>query len=121
MKIPVRQVVGADCLTVADGRRLYQRFIPELQASREVELDFAGVQAVAASFFNASLGFLLRDYEPDELNRLVTVSHLSPAAMQVLRRVVENCRRYYREREAEAAPPPPNPMLMEEGSRHVSV
>jgi hypothetical protein len=87
--------VGEDCLTIEDGRRLYRRFLPELQAGREVELDFAGVQPVAASFFNASLGFLLRDFEIEELRRLVKVSHLAPEAQKVLLRVLKNCKRYY--------------------------
>ena len=95
MKISVRQVVGEDCLTVKDGHRLYKHFIAELQADREVELDFTGVQAVAASFFNSSLGFLLRDFEPRDLARLVKVSQLDPAALNVLRRVLQNCKQYY--------------------------
>jgi hypothetical protein len=95
MKISVCQVVGADCATLEEGRRLYKQFIPELRAGRVVELDFTGVQAPAASFFNSSLGFLLRDFEAEELSRLVKVSHLSQGAMGVLKRVVKNCKRYY--------------------------
>ena len=96
MKIMVREIIGEDCLTREDGRRLYKQFVPELQAGREVELDFQGVEVIAASFFNASLGFLLRDFEPDELNHLVQVSHLPPAALGVLQRVVLNSKRYFR-------------------------
>jgi hypothetical protein len=110
LKIPVYQVVGEDCATLEDGRRLYKNFIPELQAGREVELDFSGVQVVTASFFNASLGFLLRDFEPHELSRLVKVSHLEPWAQGVLKRVIKNCRRYYRGNLVEPVPAG-NPML----------
>jgi hypothetical protein len=95
MKISVRQLIGEDCLTVEDGRRLYKHFIAELQAGQEVELDFTGVQATARAFFNSSFGFLLRDFEVEELSRLVKVSHLSQAAMGVLKTVVKNCKRYY--------------------------
>ena len=59
---------------------------------------------VAASFFNASLGFLLRDFAPGELNRLVKVSHLSPWARKVLLRVVKNCRRIYQEESGQFEP-----------------
>lgn len=111
MKILVHQVVGKDCATIEDGRRLYKEFLPELRAGREVELDFNGVQVASASFFNASLGFLLQDFKPQELSRLVKVSHLDPRAQVVLRRVVENCRRYYGRNPV--APVPGNPMLAE--------
>jgi hypothetical protein len=94
-KITVCQVVGKNCLSVQDGRRLYKHFLPELQAGREIELDFSGVEAVDASFFNASFGFLLRDFEQQELARLVKVSHLHTDSMKILRRVIKNSRRYY--------------------------
>ena len=95
MKFMVRQVVGEGCLTIEDGRRLYKQFIPELQAGREVELDFRGVAALDTPFFNSSLGFLLRDFEPQDLSRLVKVFHLDSAAQKLLHRVLNNCRRYY--------------------------
>ena len=95
MKILVHQVVGEDCATIEEGRRLYKEFLPELQAGREVELDFSGVQVATASFLNASLGFLLQDFKSQELSRLVKVSHLEPWAQVVLKRVVENCQGDY--------------------------
>jgi hypothetical protein len=119
MKISVCQLVGQDCLTVEDGRRVYKHFIAELQAGQEVELDFTGVQAVAASFFNSSFGFLLRDFEVEELSRLVKVSHLSQAAMGVLKRVVKNCKRYYQRSAVE--PTQQNPMLQGESEKESSI
>ena len=56
-----------------------------MQAGREVELAFPEVQVDCASFFNASLGFLLSDFEPQELNRLIQVSRLNQAALVVVR------------------------------------
>ena len=95
-KISVYQVVGQDCLTGDDGHILYKAFIPELRAGREVELDFTGVEAIASPFFIASLGFLLRDFEPQSLRPLIAVSNLPVAAHPILSRVLQNCRRYYR-------------------------
>jgi hypothetical protein len=43
----------------------------ELQAGRKVEIAFPEVQVDSASFFKASLGLLLSDFEPQELNRLI--------------------------------------------------
>jgi len=119
MKISVHQVLGEDCLTVEDGRRLYKHFIAELQAGQKVELDFTGVQAPAASFFNSSFGFLLRDFEVEVLSRLVKVSHLSQAAMGVLKRVVKNCKRYYQRSAVE--PTHQNQMLQGKSEKESSI
>ncbi len=75
-----------------------------MRAGRAVELDFAGIQVVSPSFFNASLGFLLRDFEPQELTRLVKVSHLDPPTQAVLKRVLENCRLDYCENPVKPVP-----------------
>jgi len=108
VKILVRAIIGEDCVALEDGRKLYHRIVQDIRADRPVELDFAGVQVFAASFFNSSLGFLLRDFESSELNRLIRVSNLAPAGRTVLDRVVKNSRRYYQEmREMK----PGNPVL----------
>lgn len=95
LKISVRTLTE-NCLTLEDGRRLYKRIMHELSAGLKVELDFSGVREVTASFFNASLGFLLRDFDVNQLIPLVRVFHLKPEARDVLKRVVENSKRYYR-------------------------
>ena len=97
MKILVRAIIGEDCVALEDGRKLYHRIVQDIRADRPVELDFAGVQVFAASFFNSSLGFLLRDFESSELNRLIRVSNLAPAGRAMLDRVIKNSRRYYQE------------------------
>lgn len=64
-------------------------------AGREVELDFASVEVLRSSFFNACISFLLRDFEPEYLKRKFKVSHLPPESGAVLGRIIENSRRYF--------------------------
>lgn len=109
LKIQVHQVVGDHCVTVAEGWRLYRLLIADLRAGQEVELDFAGVQVFGSAFFNASLGYLLRDFEVEKLRRLVTVSHLQLEAQVALRRVVENCNCIYQR--SNVKPTRKNPMV----------
>jgi len=97
MKLSVYAMLGEDCTTLEDGRKLWKHIFPELKEGRKVDLDFAGVQVFAASFFNSSLGFLLRDFDPLELSQLVKVSNLTAAGREVLGRVIKNSRRYYQE------------------------
>ena len=98
MRVLVRDLIGSeDAITLDDGQMVYDRIHPALAAGQTVELDFAGVNVFAFPFFNASVGQLLRDLEPDDLNRLLSVSNLGPVGDMVLRRVIQNAKRYHRD------------------------
>lgn len=97
MNIHVASLVGEDAITPDDGQAVYDWIAPALRRGEQVDLDFDGVNVFASQFFNAAIGQLLRDFPPDELNRLLTVSHLKPPGEDVLRRVIENSKRYYSE------------------------
>lgn len=95
MRIELHALVGDSAITLDDGQKVYDQIHPALLASREVKLDFAGVGILASPFFNAAIGRLLQDIEPEALNRLLQVRNLTPAGMYTLRRVIENSKRYY--------------------------
>lgn len=95
MTYDIHSLVGENCMTPDDGQKVYQEIHPQLVADRPVELDFAGVKVFASPFFNFAIGQLLRDIQPEELNRLLKVSNLNPVGSRVLTRVIENSKRYY--------------------------
>ncbi|WP_041226037.1 STAS-like domain-containing protein [Crinalium epipsammum] len=95
MKHEIRTLIGKNCITPGDGQKVYDLVHPELLALHEVELDFAGVEIVASPFFNFAIGQLLRDIEPETLNRLLKFSNLNTVGKQILKLVIENSKRYY--------------------------
>ena len=95
MKVNVGRAIGRNCLTPEAGQRLYEQIVAELRAGHPVELDFQGATVFASPFFNASIGQLLRDIKPDDLNRLLKVTRLAAAGEHVLRRVIETANQYY--------------------------
>lgn len=95
MRYDIRTLVGKNCMTPEDGQKVYAVTHPELVADRPVDLDFAGVDIFASPFFNFAIGQLLRDIQPERLNRLLAVSNLNPVGKQILRRVIENSKQYY--------------------------
>lgn len=95
MKYAVRDIIGENALTLEDGQSVYDRIKTELVNGRPVELDFADVRVFASPFFNAAVGQLLKDFKPEDLNRLLSVSNLIPAGHDVLTRVIENAKQYY--------------------------
>lgn len=95
MKLSVYALVGENCLTMEDGQKIYDLIYPELQAGRAVELDFDKAKVFASPFFNFSIGRLLKDIKPEGLNRLFKVTNLVPVGREVLKRVIENSKKYY--------------------------
>jgi hypothetical protein len=75
--------------------KVYDQLAPALRAGEPVELDFAGVTVVAAGFVNSAIGQLLKDFQVNDLRRLLTLVNLTPAGESVLRQVIENAKRYY--------------------------
>lgn len=97
MKILIHDKIGENCITLDDGQEVYNAIHPELAANRPVELDFDKVIIFASPFFNAAIGQLLKDIEPDDLNRLLLVRNLNPNGLAVMKRVIENSKQYYRD------------------------
>ncbi|GAC1407796.1 MAG: STAS-like domain-containing protein [Chloroflexota bacterium] len=91
----VYDIVGENCITLADGQAMYDLVHPEISRGRAVLLDFAGVRVFASPFFNAAVGQLLRDLKPEELNARFTVTGLNPTGRSVLRAVIRNAKEYY--------------------------
>ncbi len=95
MQVIVRELVGGIAITLEDGQKVYDLIHPALVTDQDVDLDFAGVTIIASPFFNAAIGQLLQDIQPDALNRLLHFFNLTPAGAYTLRRVIENAKRYY--------------------------
>lgn len=95
MKVSIRDLTGANCVTYGDGQKVYDLIHPELQRGRPVELNFEGVRVLVSLFLNAAIGRLLEDISTGELNRLLTITNLPPGGLETLKRVTENSNDYY--------------------------
>jgi len=91
----IRNLVGGICITPDDGQKVYDLIHPELIAGNLVELDFTGVDIIAPPFLNAAIGEVLKDLQPEDLDRFLKVSNLIPLGMRVMKRVIENSKEYY--------------------------
>lgn len=98
MKLDVRDRIGEYAITLEDGQLIYELIHPELAAGHRVDLDFSGVEIFASPFFNAAFGQLVKDVSSDDLNRLLNIKGLVPEGASVLRRVIQNSKRYYEDR-----------------------
>lgn len=94
-KFDVHDLIGENCITLEDGQKIYEIIYSELKFGNQVELDFAKTEVFASPFFNAAIGQLLKDITSDDLNRLLKITNLPVAGLDVLKRVIENSKRYY--------------------------
>ena len=95
MYIKVKSLVGENAMTLDDGAAIYNQIHDPLMQGETVALDFEGVEVFASPFFNAGIGHLLADLQPETLNERLKFDHLSDFGNRVLRRVIENAKEYY--------------------------
>lgn len=89
------ELFGDSAITIQEGQQIFDAISQDLRCGEAVELDFAGVDIVAAPFLNAGIGQLYRNFDAETINCLVKFSNLSPAITNILSRVLENSKRYY--------------------------
>ena len=96
LSINVKELIGENAILIADGEAIYSRIQTPLTQGETVELDFDGVKVFAPPFFNASIGRLLDgELTIEALNAQLKFEHLSAFGASILRRVIENAKRYY--------------------------
>jgi STAS-like domain of unknown function (DUF4325) len=93
--LKVLEISGENAVAQEDGQKVYELVREGLKSGHEVHLDFQGVNIFASPFFNAAVGQLLRDFSADDLNRLLKFDQLSLLGQEVLKRVIENSKRYF--------------------------
>jgi len=93
--LKIKTKIGKNCITIGDGQKIYRAIHKTLIRKGTAILDFEGVEVFASPFFNAAIGQLLKDIEPDVLNKHLKVESLSPTGMGTLERVIENSKKYY--------------------------
>ena len=98
MNVMIRDLIGGeDAITAEAGEQVHAAIQPTLGQGQPVELDFAGMTTFASLFFNAAIGRLLADHSADRLRELLNIRNLAPVGETILRRVIDNAKRYYSE------------------------
>lgn len=101
IKIFAKEIVGENAISMQSGKNLYERLFKPLMSGEEIEVDFNGVELFASPFFNASIGFLLKDIEVSALQKKLKLTNLSTVGHQLLNHVISNAIKYY-EKEAKS-------------------
>lgn len=95
MRVHIKEIVGDSALTLEDGQKIFPLIKRRLDQNQEIELDFNGITLFASLFFNAALGQLLRDFKPEFLNRLISITNLNEVGSATMKRSIENAKQFY--------------------------
>jgi hypothetical protein len=93
--IKVVDSIGRSALSMAKGNELYNKIMPILKKGEKITLDFENVEMFATLFFNTSIGRLLKDYRPEELQEKIKFVNLTPVGRELLRRSIKNSAEYF--------------------------
>ena len=95
MIIKVFEVTGVFAVGRSDGERLYELAQPPLLEGEKIELDFTDVMVFSSAFFNYAIAQLLRDLDPNSLNRLLGIKNIPAWAVPDLQKIIDLAKKYY--------------------------
>lgn len=99
--VRVFDIVGGPLgVSADDGQRVHDKIAPLLREGQAVVLSFEQVETLIPAFLNAAIGQLYGEIPEERIRELLAVRDLDADDMEVLKRVVENAKRYFANRPA---------------------
>jgi STAS-like domain of unknown function (DUF4325) len=96
----ITNIVGGPlCVSAEDGQKVHDKIAPILAQGRKVSLSFAGVETLISAFLNAAVGQLYGHMEEERIRELLSVQDMESGDVALLRRVVQNAKRYFANRQ----------------------
>lgn len=94
--IRVADIIGSPlCISAEDGQKVYEKLVPLLKQGRKVTISFERVTTIISLFLNAAIGQFYGVFDESRLNDLLSVTGLTDDDLDMLKRVVDNAKRYY--------------------------
>lgn len=100
IRVRIVDVIGSFiCVSAEDGQRVHDRIAPLLHDGKKVVLSFEQVETMISAFLNSAIGQLYGEFPEDLINKLVAFTELSDEDSRLLKRVVDNAKAYFSNRE----------------------
>ena len=94
--VRVFDIVGGPlCVSAEDGQCVHDKIVPFLREDTKVALSFEQVETLISAFLNAAVGQLYVEFPEDRIRELLSVRDMDEEDMAVLKRVVDNAKRYF--------------------------
>ena len=94
--IRVADIIGSDlCISGEDGQKVFEKLVPLLKDGKQVIISFEQTTTIISLFLNATIGQLYNEFSEDVLRSGLQVTGLADDDLEMLKRVVDNAKKYY--------------------------
>lgn len=94
--VKVVELIGSPlCISSDDGQKVFDKLKELLNAGKKVVISFERVDMLISLFLNVAIGQLYGSFSEDEVKARVEVIGLSEEDMVLLKRVIDNAKRYF--------------------------
>lgn len=83
------------CISADDGQIVFDTLAPMLKEGRKVTISFEGATTIISLFLNVAIGQLYGSLEENRIKNQLQVAGLFDDDLEMLKRVVDNAKRYY--------------------------
>lgn len=96
IKIKVADLIGSRlCISAEDGQKVYGKIEQLIRDGKKITISFENVTMLISLFLNVAIGQLYGSFSEEDLRNQLRVEGLSPDDMELLKRVVDNAKKYY--------------------------
>ena len=96
IKIKVADLIGSPlCLFAEDGQKLFGKVEQMVKEGKQVTISFENVTMLISLFLNVAIGQLYGFFSEESIRAQLKVEGLPPDDMELLKRVVDNAKKYY--------------------------
>jgi hypothetical protein len=99
--VRVFDIVGGPlCVSADDGQTVHDKIAPLLREGRQLVISFAKVDTLISAFLNAAVGQLYGEFPEERIRELLSVRDMAPEDLDLLKRVIDNAKIYFKNRQA---------------------
>ncbi len=96
IKIKVVDLIGTPhCISAEDGQKVFNKVESLLKSGKQVTISFERVSTLISLFLNVAIGQLYGSFSEEDVRSMIEVEGLSGDDMELLKRVVDNAKKYY--------------------------
>lgn len=104
LTVNIFQRIGSSAaVSSADGDKLFVVIEKAFEKGMVVVLDFNNIDSITPTFLNAAIGQLYSKYESPFLNLYLEVKNIKEEDEALLRKVVKNAKRYFKDKRRKEA------------------
>lgn len=96
VKIKVTDLIGSPlCISAEDGQKIFDNIKNLFKEKKQVIVSFENVTMLISLFLNVAIGQLYGSFSEKDIRDQLKVDGLSSDDMELLKRVVDNAKKYY--------------------------